>query len=355
MQRFEVKQAGFEEHRVADVPRQELAEGEVRLSVDLFAFTANNMTYAVAGDMLKYWDFFPVNDDPSFGVIPVWGFADVTESKADHLGEGERLYGYFPPAEELIIRPTNVSGHQVFDGSAHRQALPPLYNRYQRVTGGGANQQVEQLQALLGPLFMTGFCLWDQLSQNQWYNAEQVVILSASSKTSLGLAQAIADGGESPSIVGVTSQSNSEFVNSVGLYDAVLSYEEISELSAVPTVVVDMAGNKATGDGLRAKLGDQLQYFISVGLTHWDKGGDDFGKPVPKHEFFFAPRYMMERITAEPGDFARQMQAIVVAGAAKSASWLTVIEEKGIDALAQRYPQIRVGHMNPAEGLIIKV
>ena len=48
MSRFEVSKAGFEEHRVADVAKRELADGEVRLAIDFFAFTANNMTYAVA-------------------------------------------------------------------------------------------------------------------------------------------------------------------------------------------------------------------------------------------------------------------------------------------------------------------
>ena len=47
--------------------------------VDRFALTANNITYAVMGDQLKYWSLFPAPD--GFGNIPVWGFGDVIASK----------------------------------------------------------------------------------------------------------------------------------------------------------------------------------------------------------------------------------------------------------------------------------
>ena len=37
----------------------DLASGQVLFRVDRFAFTANNISYAGAGDLLKYWNFFP--------------------------------------------------------------------------------------------------------------------------------------------------------------------------------------------------------------------------------------------------------------------------------------------------------
>ena len=36
-----------------------LQPGQIRLTVERFALTTNNITYAVAGDMLDYWGFFP--------------------------------------------------------------------------------------------------------------------------------------------------------------------------------------------------------------------------------------------------------------------------------------------------------
>ena len=63
------------------------------MKVERFAFTANNITYALAGDQLKYWHLFPAPQ--GFGNIPVWGFGDVIASKHPNISEGERLFGYF--------------------------------------------------------------------------------------------------------------------------------------------------------------------------------------------------------------------------------------------------------------------
>ena len=136
MQRFEVNRQAFTEWRGQEQTKPVLVEGEVRLAIDFFAFTANNLTYAVAGDMLGYWNFFPVVPDDGYGVIPVWGFADVIESRCDEILVGERLYGYFQPSGELVIAPTNVSSSVLIDGTAHRQSLPVLYNQYQRIAKG---------------------------------------------------------------------------------------------------------------------------------------------------------------------------------------------------------------------------
>jgi len=40
-----------------------LAEGELLLEIDKFGFSANNVTYAAAGDQLGYWQFFPASDN----------------------------------------------------------------------------------------------------------------------------------------------------------------------------------------------------------------------------------------------------------------------------------------------------
>ena len=85
-----------------------LDDGEARVRVDAFGFTANNVTYAAAGDLIGYWTFFPapsVDDEVNWGRVPVWGFGDVVESRCDGLAEGERLFGYFPMSTELVISP----------------------------------------------------------------------------------------------------------------------------------------------------------------------------------------------------------------------------------------------------------
>jgi hypothetical protein len=44
-------------------------EGEVLFQVGKFAFSANNVTYALLGEALRYWDIFPA--EPGWGRIPV--------------------------------------------------------------------------------------------------------------------------------------------------------------------------------------------------------------------------------------------------------------------------------------------
>ena len=44
---------------VTEIDLPPLADGAVRLKVQSFAVTANNVTYAVIGDMFQYWNFFP--------------------------------------------------------------------------------------------------------------------------------------------------------------------------------------------------------------------------------------------------------------------------------------------------------
>ena len=84
-----------------------LPEDGLLIKVDRFAFTANNITYAVLGDRLKYWQLFPAPQN--FGNIPVWGFGEVIASNHPGIAVGERLFGYFPMATHLVIEAADVS------------------------------------------------------------------------------------------------------------------------------------------------------------------------------------------------------------------------------------------------------
>jgi hypothetical protein len=44
-------------------PLATLADGQVRVGIDRFALTSNNITYAAMGDAMQYWRFFPVSAD----------------------------------------------------------------------------------------------------------------------------------------------------------------------------------------------------------------------------------------------------------------------------------------------------
>jgi hypothetical protein len=140
-----------------------LADGEARLRIDGFALTSNNITYGAFGESMHYWDFFPSGVD-GWGSIPVWGYAEVSASRAGGVAPGERFYGYFPMASEVSLRPVHVGDAGFVDGAAHRRELPALYNRYTRCRSDASYRpEVEAETALLRPLFITSFLIDDFL------------------------------------------------------------------------------------------------------------------------------------------------------------------------------------------------
>ena len=181
------------------------------VKVDRFAFTANNITYAVLGDALKYWQLFPA--PPSFGNIPVWGFGNVIASKHAGVAEGERLFGYFPMATHLVIEAADVTKRGLRDGAAHRQGVAPVYNAYARVSGDAAfaGRQGDH-QALLRPLFMLSFLVDDYLAENGLFGARGVILSSASSKTAFGLAHLLHTQRKDVRVIAMTISSKSSAV-----------------------------------------------------------------------------------------------------------------------------------------------
>jgi len=57
-----------------------------------------------------------------------------------------------------------------------------------------------------------------------------------------------------------------------------------------------MSGNSALFKQLAQRLGENLNYTIRVGLTHWDESQGDAGLDDVKSEFFFVPTYIQKRM-----------------------------------------------------------
>lgn len=362
MQQFQIRKDDFLNQRLVTLSAAEeqsqLADGQVRLAVDSFSFTANNITYAATGDKLGYWQFFPPvgEQNQGWGVIPVWGFADVIESRCVQVPVGERLFGYFPPATQLIMQPTQVSDTRLIDGSAHRAKLPQGYNSYNRVLHDPHyDPATESERMLLWPLHITSFCLWDALKAKGWYGAKQIIILCASSKTSAGLAYALAQDEEAPATIALTSTRNLSLVKRLDIYDDVLDYAQLGTLNnRIASVIVDMSGNGALLKALNDYLGDNLAYCINVGLTHWDESQSESGISSERSEFFFAPGHVQQRMKDwGPQVFAERSQQFLKASASWSRQWLKVRTVQGLDGLAEIYPDICQGRVAADEGVVI--
>ena len=169
---FEVNRADIHESRVVDEDPSDVAPGQALLRVDRFALTTNNITYAVMGDALKYWDFFPSADPDVWGRIPVWGFADVIDSADDDLASGTRVYGYLPTATHLVVTPGRVDPRGFVDAAPHRASLPGAYNGYRRVdTDASEDPAYEYHRMVLWPLFFTSFLIDDFLNDNAFFRS----------------------------------------------------------------------------------------------------------------------------------------------------------------------------------------
>ena len=353
---LQINKSDHTQTRLKPFELRPLEEGEVRMKVEQFGFSSNNITYAVTGHSLRYWQFFPPqgDSDDGWGLLPVWGFATVQESRCEDLEEGNRLFGYWPTASHVTIRPTHINASRVVDGSPHRADLARAYNAYRRV--GEPNPMMDQPMMLLSPLYITSWCLWDYLVDNQWFSADRVVIVSASSKTSIGLATALSMDSDAKPVTGLTSGSNRDFVASLGLYDEIVTYDTLNELKDEPTVVVDMSGNAEVLAGIQQCLGDNLKYCINVGLTHWDQPAQGTGIPKDRKEMFFAPGHIQKR-SAEWGakELDQRTTAFMMQAGMKAQAWISYQPHRGLQALDALYGQVARGEIAPDKGLVIQM
>ncbi len=352
---FEVRRDDLRRTRFAEEPLSELAPGEALVRVDRFALTANNVTYAVSGDALSYWSFFPA--ESGWGRVPVWGFADVIDSNDADLPTNERLYGYFPMSSHLVVQPAAITPGGFVDGASHRKSLPAVYNQYRRVLADpGYEPAGEDRQALLQPLFMTGFLLADFLADERFFDARRVVIASASSKTAISLAFVLSRAGGCE-VVGLTSERNAAFVEKLGSYDRVVPYAQIPSLDAADrTVFVDMANDGEVVGAVHRHFGAQLAHSCVVGATHWESEPRARDLPGPRPAFFFAPS-RIEKRTRDWGGRALQdrMGEAFRDFVSDSQAWLEVREGRGRADVERVWRETLDGRARPDHGYVLSL
>ena len=321
-----------------------------------FAFTANNIPYAVLGDQLKYWQLFPAPD--GFGNIPVWGFGEVIDSRHPDIAAGERLFGYFPMATHLVIEPADVGKRWLRDAAAHRQGVSPVYNTYTRVSGDPAfTGRQGDYQALLRPLFMLSFLVDDYLAEQEFFGARRVLLSSASSKTAFGLAHLLHLRGNGIKVIGLTSAPNVEFVKSLGCYAEVVTYDRVTSLPPdSPVAYVDMAGNSELRATLHGHFGEQMKYSGRVGLTHRASSMDEPALPGARPAWFFAPDQIRKRAKEwGPGGVDTRFGAAWAGFVPKLDHWLSVTEGRGPDAVKRVYLDTLNGRVPPQQGHILSL
>jgi hypothetical protein len=350
-----VNKRALNETEVHQATLPALAENAVRLRIESFSVTANNITYAVIGDMFGYWNFFPAAGE--MGVVPMWGHAVIEASNNNDLTLGERVYGYLPMGEYLDVLPGRISAGGFIDTSEHRQPMSPIYNQYSRLNADPEHDPAKEAERMIfGPLFKTGFLIEAMFRRENWFDAQNLIMTSASSKTSMSLASVAKDLSPHIKRIGLTSAGNVDFVRSTGLYDDVIAYGEEATLPQLPSVAVDFAGNATVGRAVHTYLDDALKYSCSVGMTHVDgRAGTGEPLPGPKPILFFAPDHAVATVN-ELG--ARGF------GEAVGKSWrnflfavdgaVTVDERDGIESAIPAFADTLQGKADPAIGIIIR-
>jgi hypothetical protein len=350
---FIVDKKDWHQHRFVDAgPCPEPADGEIVFRVDRFAFTANNVSYMLAGEALKYWDFFDAGAE-GMGRVPTMGFGDVIASKHEGVAVGTRCFGFFPMSRYLVIEPSAASPQQIV---AHREGIAPVYNQYSPVDHDAIyTPETEDQIMLMRGLFMTSFLAEDFLD-DAGHGEQAVLISSASSKTSIALAYCVKQRGRAKA-VGLTSPRNLDFVKGLGFYDQVLLYDEVASLPTdVPVAFVDMAGNAALTRALHEHVGAQMKASVKVGATHHDAGGPDTGLPGAQPEFFFAPGQIQKRAQEwGPAALQERLGASWEGFCAASDAWLKVKRAYGRDAVERVYEETLDGKAQPADGHVISL
>ncbi len=351
---LEVRRDDLAATRVVDDPAPVLRQGQALLRVERFGLTANNVTYAVTGDTIGYWRFFPAAQ--GWGRVPAWGFAEVVAGDVDGLETGTRVFGYLPMSTHLLVEPTKVSERGFTDGAAHRAELPAPYNSYRRVDADPLySPDAENLQTLLLPLYMTSFVLEDYLVDNEWFTAEQVVMSSGSAKTTIGTAMLASRRVSRPTIIALTSPHNADLVASLGCYDDVVTYDELGTLDAErPTTYVDVAGDA----GLRARVhelfADTLRHSCAVGMSHWD-APHRAAVTGPRPTFFFAPAQIGKRVGDWGGEeYQKKLTEAWTFLRDATAPWLDVHERTGIEDAEDAYHRLLAGQVGGREAAVIR-
>lgn len=272
---------------------EDLVDGQVTVHIVRLAFTANALTYCFCGGPPLYTlSNFPVPDGllsedvdtapTGYGRCPCWGVGVVSASRCPGVSVGERIYGFFPMSPTTVLQPVFVQrkgGLSFVDGNACRKDVIVAYKTYadkplmSTKPGQEMSADEEDFHHACGSVFATGwsfpFCAAQLPSER---TPDTMVITAASSRTSIAgaFASRFHAGVLFADVVGLTSEKRKEYVESLGVYDEVVTYEQLEEKldASQATCVFDVAGSAELMRRLYAHLGASIVDYQKVGIAH---------------------------------------------------------------------------------------
>ncbi|MEQ0565861.1 DUF2855 family protein [Amycolatopsis sp. NEAU-NG30] len=329
-----------------------LQPGEVRLEVERFGLTANNVSYAKfgAGNLIAFWNAFPA--PPEYGRVPVWAFVRVAESRNDAIAVGSRYFGYVPMASHHTVQ-AQVTPRGFLDTSPERGFLHPWYLTFQSV---GEPDELDDFRALMRPVFPASFTLADLVERQAAQGAKSLIVTSASCKTAIGLAEELRARQTGIATVGITSADKKAFVESLGVYGEVATYDAFESAGVTaPAVLVDFTGSAKVLHAVYAQFAPSLTQGVLIGFNHPEPGEQaPAGLPDPQPELFFTPMVEDHTIGEEGADayYARYHEA-ETRYLRSMASWLTIRHGQGPAAVADAFRSLATGTQAPDEGRVL--
>ncbi len=348
--------------RLDTEPAAPLAEGQVRLAVRRIALTTNNITYALFGDRMQYWQFFP-SGQADWGIVPVWGFADVVASAVPDLAVGERVYGYLPLAERVACAARSGSTAEGFvDAAAHRAGLAAVYNRYVRCAADADyRREDEDALMIVRPLFTTA------------YPAERLPARAGVLRRHAGAAvQRIEQDGVCHRLVPEAGTRrpctwsasrrprNRDFVRALGCYDRVLTYDEVASLDRnTPTVFADFSGSAEQRARLHRHFGDALRHSAVIGATQFSAGEGRSAARCQAHLLLCArpgaPAHRGLGRGGVPAACRRSQRRFLERALDAQAPWLRIVEHQGLESAIGVLRALAQGGVDPRQGHAIHV
>ena len=177
----------------------------------------------------------------------VWGIAEVTSTTIEGVEVGAQYLGLLPIGDSVSFAKASSKKE---DGSivVDRPATFAAYNSFNKIesdTAMSTSCEYSDLALVCFPGIVTGHGLYFRMLEQNCYDADAVVITSASSKVALAMALYMKNDPhkkfENIPIIGCTSNNNMQFCKQTGLYDTLFCYDDILPPEK-KYVIVDIAG-----------------------------------------------------------------------------------------------------------------
>ena len=198
--------------------------------------------------------------------MPVWGFAEVAREPRTRAPAGARVYGYLPPSTHLLVSPARVGRARLHRRlAAPREAAGGLQHYARTDADPVYDAAHEDQQMLLRPLFFTSWLLDDFLARGGHVRRRHSGALECfeqDRRARWRILLSLRDGIE---VIGLTSARSAEFARGLGVYDAIVTYDELDSLPQGRAVYVDMAGDAELRSAVHTHYGAELAHSAVVG------------------------------------------------------------------------------------------